>query len=116
MTDYPTTFPLPQWNNFQINVNVEPLRSSGSAPEQRLRTTGRVISYAASIVMSYKQYGAWLRWMNINGGSWFNMLVTGPHTPANCAALRVRLSSDISITQTGNSDLLIANFSMEHES
>lgn len=115
MVDYPANFPLPEWLDFQTVFEAAVLRSSGAAPEQRIRASQKRAVYQARIVMTYAQLGEWMRWINANGYGFFNMPVTGPHTTENCAPLRVRIASDLAVAQAAVEGYVNVRFNMEHE-
>lgn len=96
MINWPSSFPCPLIDGFEMEANAAVIRTPAQGGNMRQRRLHRRLPHSISIGWVFKQfeYGQALKWMNTNAWKWFSInLPSGKDDET--APYTIRLISDL---------------------
>ena len=123
MPAYPSTFPCPMIEGYQIDVDMGVIRSKDRGlPAQRRTFSTMPHSIKCKFSLSIKEWGYWQEWITKDGRGWFTIdlpsmysFLNGPRTTAHLARTTphlVRLMSTI-VIDTKTATHITASITLE---
>jgi hypothetical protein len=99
---YPSEFPLPLWQGYNYNVNMEVIRTPMDTGYPRQRRRHKSMPHLFNVTFRVKQelLGKWQRWINEVGYQWFVMPVADMYSSEagkDCSDQQVRFTADLQI-------------------
>jgi len=102
MVAYPSAYPCPQVEGYQVNTDfsIQRTRFDSGNYRQRKVMSYPLTSFRLIFVIERSKLFAWQSWINKNAYSWFDMTLIGPKSTANSemAVHSIKFNSDLQIS------------------
>lgn len=102
MPDYPSTFRLPEWTpyNLEVDMGVIRTRMETGKSRQRRRYNNMPTLMNLTFVMTWKQLRVWQNWWNSVAYEWFDMPAISAYSEGkqDCDTHNIRCISNLNIS------------------